>query len=242
MLALWLVSLRLRDVSFVDAIWPLGMVALGWLSWARISDHGIASKIIIALLTFWGLRLGAHLFIRWRKMGEDPRYASIMARSDNWPLTALIKIFLFQGVLLWLVSLPAQIGILLNSEAGRITWIGAGLALIGIGFEAIGDWQLSRFRNDSKNKGKVLNSGLWRYTRHPNYFGDACVWWGFWLITAESRNVWAMISIIGPIFLTFTLVRWSGAALLESGLKRTRPEYADYIARTPAFIPWIPRR
>jgi steroid 5-alpha reductase family enzyme len=147
--------------------------------------------------------------------------------------------------LLFITCLPAQLGIL-ASEGGRailgpVGWAGAIIAITGIAFETIGDAQLNAFRADAGNKGKVLNTGLWRYTRHPNYFGDACAWWGIWLIAAET-GPWSWASVIGPVFLTFTLTKWSGKPLLERGLKKSRPEYADYIARTSGFFPWPPRR
>lgn len=243
MALLWLVALRLRDVSFIDAVWPIGMVFMAWLTLARLDPFGPRVTLILILVTLWGLRLGGHLFLRWWKSGEDPRYAKMLAKAKNWPLVTLTKVFLLQGVLFWLVSLPAQIGIALPyRELGVIAAIGAALTLIGIAFESVGDWQLTQFRTDPENKGKVMDRGLWRYTRHPNYFGDACVWWGLWLIAAETLSLWALASIVGPIFLTFTLIRWSGAALLEHGLKKSRPDYANYIDRTSAFIPWPPKR
>ena len=118
--------------------------------------------------------------------------------------------------------------------------VGTAVALIGIGFETIGDWQLNRFRADPANKGKVLDTGLWRYTRHPNYFGDACTWWGIWLIAAET-GLAGWISVIGPLFLTFTLTRWSGKPMLEHGLRKSRPDYVDYVRRTSGFFPLPPK-
>jgi len=149
-----------------------------------------------------------------------------------------------QAVLLFITSLPAQMGVLASGGAaiGPLGWAGLGLWLIGITFETAGDAQLKAFRADPANKGKVLDSGLWRYTRHPNYFGDACAWWGIWLAATEAGTVVALASLIGPLFLTFTLTRWSGKPLLEKGLVKSRPGYADYVARTSGFIPWPPRK
>jgi steroid 5-alpha reductase family enzyme len=142
-------------------------------------------------------------------------------------------------------SRPAQIGIWVSAAApqpfGALGWAGVVAALAGIAFESIGDAQLRAFRADPANKGRVLDTGLWRYTRHPNYFGDALTWWGLWLVAADLGPETALASVIGPLFLTFTLTRWSGKALLEKGLHKSRPAYADYVARTSGFIPWPPK-
>jgi steroid 5-alpha reductase family enzyme len=249
-LLLWGYATRIRDVSFIDAFWAFGMVVLGWSSWLQSDAPGRRADVLLALTSLWGLRLAIHLYSRWRGHGEDPRYKKIMggvieAKGWSWNKTALLMIFLTQAPLLFLTCLPAQLGIW-ASEGGRaimgpVAWVGVAVTLTGILFETIGDAQLNAFRSDPANAGKVLDSGLWRYTRHPNYFGDACAWWGLWLIAAETGPA-GWISIIGPIFLTFTLTRWSGKPMLERGMKRTRPDYATYVARTSGFFPWPPRR
>jgi steroid 5-alpha reductase family enzyme len=249
-LALWAYAVHIRDVSFIDAFWALGMVILALASWLQIDGQGRRADVLLALTGIWGLRLSWHLFTRWRAHGEDPRYTKIMsatiaAKGWSWGKTALLSVFLTQAPLLFVTCLPAQLGIW-ASEGGRTImgpfgWAGAVIAIVGIAFETIGDAQLNAFRADPGNKGKVLNTGLWRYTRHPNYFGDACTWWGIWLIAAET-GPWGWASVIGPVFLTFTLTKWSGKPLLERGLKKTRPEYADYIARTSGFFPWPPKK
>jgi steroid 5-alpha reductase family enzyme len=248
-LLLWAYSVRIRDVSFIDAFWAFGMVLLAWASWAQSGAPGARSHLLLGLTTMWGLRLSLHLWTRWRAHGEDPRYAKIMGsvmekKGWSWPKTSLLSVFLTQAPLLFITCLPAQLGIW-ASDGGRtvigpLGAIGAIIALIGIAFETIGDTQLNAFRADPANKGKVLDTGLWRYTRHPNYFGDACTWWGIWLVAAETGMAgWA--SIIGPVFLSFTLTKWSGKPLLERGMKKTRPEYAAYVARTSGFFPWPPK-
>lgn len=249
-LLLWAYSVRIRDVSFIDAFWAFGMVILAWASWAQSSAPGARSHLLLGLTTLWGLRLSWHLWNRWRAQGEDPRYAKIMsARMEkqgwSWAKTSLLAVFLTQVPLLFITCLPAQLGIW-ASDGGRtvigpIGAAGALIAFIGIAFETIGDAQLNAFRANPANKGKVLDTGLWRYTRHPNYFGDACTWWGIWMVAAES-GLPGWISIIGPVFLTFTLTRWSGKPLLEKGMKKTRPDYADYVARTSGFFPWPPKQ
>ncbi|MBN8805842.1 MAG: hypothetical protein BGO58_03035 [Sphingopyxis sp. 65-8] len=250
-LILWGIAVAIRDVSFIDAFWAFGMVLLALASAAQVGIEGVHAAAILALTALWGLRLSIHLFVRWRAHGEDPRYTRIMARTMerrgwSWAQTALLTVFLTQAPLLFLTCLPAQIGIWASvadpvPALGVIGWAGVAAALTGIAFESIGDAQLDAFRTNPANKGKVLDTGLWRYTRHPNYFGDALTWWGIWLIAADI-GLWAAVaSVIGPIFLTFTLTRWSGKALLEKGLHKTRPGYADYVQRTSGFVPWPPK-
>jgi len=246
MTALWRVAVRLGDVSFIDGVWPLGMLMLALATWPRVEGDPTRSALLVGLCAIWALRLAWHLLRRWRAHGADGRYVAILQaqeRKKGWGFsrTALLMVFLPQGVLAWLTSLPVQLGqIAAQPSVGWIGWIGVGLALIGIIFETVGDAQLTAFRNDPARKGQVLDTGLWRYTRHPNYFGDACVWWGLYLITAETGpGLW---SIAGPLFLTFTLTRWSGIGLTEKAIHKSRPGYADYVKRTSAFIPWPPKR
>ena len=247
MLVLWLVALRLKDVSFIDGVWPLGMLLLALITWPRTEGDPTRTLLLLWLVGVWALRLGIHLLRRWRLHGADGRYVAIVEsqeKNKGWSFgkTALLFVFLPQGLLAWLTSLPVQLGqVAYSPTVGWIGWIGAGLAVVGIAFESIGDAQLSAFRRDPANKGKVLDTGLWRYTRHPNYFGDACVWWGLYLIAAESGWVGAA-SILGPIFLTFTLTKWSGIGITEKAIHSSRPGYADYVARTSPFIPWPPKK
>ncbi len=249
MVALWGVSVAIRDVSFIDAVWAYGMVGLALVSAWRIGAPAEVSAtgwLIVALTSLWGLRLGTHLLLRWRRLGRDPRYDRILGRAmdkNGWSFAfaSLVIVFLLQGPLLWFVSLPAQVGILASAGQGitPLVWLGAALALTGIAFETIGDAQLEAFRKDPASKGQVMDKGLWRYTRHPNYFGDACAWWGIWLVSASiGASLWTIAS---PILLTWMLNKWSGAPILEKGLKKTRPGYADYVARTSGFVPWWPR-
>lgn len=246
MTALWRVAVRLGDVSFIDGVWPLGMLMLALATWPRAEGDPTRSILLVGLCGIWALRLGWHLLRRWRAHGADGRYVAILQaqeRKKGWGFsrTALLMVFLLQGVLAWLTALPVQLGqVAAQPAVGVIGWIGAALALIGIVFETVGDAQLTAFRNDPARKGQVLDTGLWRYTRHPNYFGDACVWWGLYLIAAETGpGLW---SIAGPLFLTFTLTRWSGIGLTEKAIHKSRPGYADYVKRTSAFIPWPPKR
>jgi steroid 5-alpha reductase family enzyme len=246
MCVFWCIAARIGDVSFIDALWGGGMALLAAASWFQLDGAGPRADLIAAMTLIWGLRLAAHLFTRWRGSGEDPRYARILAEAreqGRYARGALVRVFAPQTVLLFVTCLPAQIGILApESPLGAAALAGIALWFVGMVFEGLGDWQLARFRRDPANRGKVLDTGLWRYTRHPNYFGDACVWWGIWLAAADSGAVHALASLPGPLFLTFTLTRWSGKPLLEKGMAKSRPGYAAYVARTSDFIPWPPKR
>ena len=246
MLLLLLVAVRIGDVSFIDAVWGAGMALLAAASWWQVGDRGPRATLIAGMAVIWGLRLGIHLYLRWRSAGEDPRYTKILGPARDkgrFASGAFKRVFGPQAVLLWITCLPAQMGAAASGSAavGTLAMAGAALWLLGMVFETVGDWQLARFRADPASKGKVLDTGLWHYTRHPNYFGDACVWWGIWLAAAEASWPVALGSMIGPLFLTFTLTRWSGKPLLEQGLAKSRPGYAEYVARTSGFIPWPPR-
>ncbi len=247
MLALWRVAVAIQDVSFIDAIWGGGMAVAALASWWQVPEPGTRAHLIAAMAILWGLRLFWHLYTRWRGHGEDVRYARMLAKAreaGQWNRAALTKVFGPQAVLLLITCLPAQLGILSSAAPaplGPLAWSGLALWLVGMTFEVVGDAQLKAFRNDPASKGKVLDTGLWRYTRHPNYFGDACVWWGIWLAAAQTGWIVALASLPGPLFLTFTLTKWSGKPLLEKGLAKTRPGYSDYVARTSGFFPWPPK-
>ncbi len=249
MLVLWRVAVRIGDVSFIDAVWGGGMGVLALISWLHVpGGAGTRASLIAAMAAIWAARLAWHLYTRWRGHGEDPRYAKMLGKAKaegRFASAALKLVFAPQALLLFITCLPAQLGVLASGRPaplGALAIAGAALWLVGIVFEAVGDAQLNAFRADPANKGKVLQTGLWRYTRHPNYFGDACVWWGIWLAAAEAGPAIALASLAGPLFLTFTLTRWSGKPLLEKGLMKNRPGYADYVARTSGFIPWPPKR
>lgn len=245
MLGLWLVALRLRDVSFIDAFWAFNMGLVAAVDFFVADGNPTRQALLAGLAVAWALRLGLHLFVRWRRQGVDKRYENLLGRLEarglSWPVASLVFVFLLQGVLLLLVSLPVQIGqAFAQPPVGALGWFGAALAALGLVFEGVADHQLERFKADPAKAGQVMDRGLWRYTRHPNYFGDACVWWGLGLIACEVPWGWA--SLAGPAFLTFTLLKWSGAPLLEKGMASTRPGYADYARRTSGFIPWPPKR
>jgi steroid 5-alpha reductase family enzyme len=241
MLVFWLVSLGLRDASIADIAWGLVFVGIAWASW--IAGVGGTAGLIAALaVTVWGLRLATYIGIRNAGHGEDRRYQAMRAKRPNtfW-LWSLFGVFVLQGILALIVSLPVQsLGSVGDSSPGWISFVGVAVFLAGLGFEAVGDAQLAAFKRDPANKGQVMDRGLWRYTRHPNYFGDALLWWGIWLIAVGSGAAWW--SLVGPALMTFLLVRVSGVALLESDLAERRPGYAEYIRKTSPFIPLPPKR
>jgi len=241
--ALWLASLRLRDASIVDVWWGPGFGVLAALAYALAGASAVRSALLLALVWLWGLRLGFHLFRRSRGRGEDPRYAAMRRRhGDRFGRASLVTVFGLQGVLQWFVALPLLVAILRpgTRPLGALDAAGAALFAIGLGFEAVGDAQLARFRADPASAGRVLDTGLWRWTRHPNYFGDSVAWWGLFAIAASTP--WGAFTIASPLAMTFLLLRVSGVPILERSLVRTRPGYRDYVERTSAFFPRPPRR
>lgn len=242
MLAVWLLSLVQKDASIVDTFWGLGFVLIAVVCFVTTSGYRERKMVVSLLAISWGLRLATHIFWRNKGKGEDFRYRAMRARfGDRFPIVSLFTVFGLQGLLMWIISLPLQIA-QISREPARLTWFdsaGAAVWLIGFLFESVGDLQLARFKADPRNKGKVMDRGLWRYTRHPNYFGDALLWWGFFVIAlSTSAGVWTVIS---PIIMTGLLMKVSGVALLEKTLTKTKPEYRDYVGRTSAFFPWMPR-
>lgn len=239
MFLLWCLSLALRDASIVDIWWGPGFALISLVTFAVAPEgHALATGIT----ALWGLRLGAYLLARNAGHGEDPRYQAMRRHHGaRFPLVSLATVFALQGVLMWFVSLPVQVA---NhggaGDAPATAALGFGLWALGLFFETVGDLQLSRFRADPANQGRVMDRGLWRYTRHPNYFGDACAWWGIWLVCLSSPG--AAWTVLSPAVMTFFLLRVSGVALLERSIGKRRPEYAEYQRRTSAFLPLPPKQ
>lgn len=242
MVAVWLVSLWRKDASIVDLIWGLGFVLIAWLTyWSRYADDRPPSLILPCLTTVWGLRLSAYL--TWRNHGksEDFRYRAMREKwGDKFPLVSLLIVFGLQGIVMWIVSLPLQVGIAGGNHVIWLSTTGVALWAIGLLFESVGDWQLARFKAVPENAGRVLDTGLWRYTRHPNYFGECLLWWGLFLIAVSQSSAWWIV--ISPVIMSFLLLRVSGVTLLEKTLQNTKPEYAEYVARTNAFWPGLPKQ
>ena len=240
MLTIWIGSILCRNASIVDAFWGFGFVLITWTTF-WITNPLQRSFLLPVLTTIWGMRLS--LFLAWRNWGlpEDFRYRSMRDKHGSrfW-LVSLLTVFVLQGLVMWIVSLPLQTSGAMINGSNTLVVVGVLLWLIGIVFEAVGDWQLARFRSEASNKGSVLNRGLWRYTRHPNYFGDFCVWWGLFIVSLQhGAPVW---SVVGPILMSILLLKFSGVGLLEKSLKKSKPDYAEYVAATNAFFPWLPRK
>ena len=237
--AAWLVSVARRDVSIVDSLWSLFFL-LAVLVYAGVSDTtGPRSWLIAAMVAIWALRLSVYITVRNHGEPEDHRYQAI--RRNNEPrfwLKSLYIVFLLQGFLAWVICLPALAAVSGQTAPGPLDFVGLALWLLGMFFEVVGDWQLARFRRSKREPGAVLDTGLWRYTRHPNYFGEAALWWGLYLIALSAGAWW---TVFAPLLMTFMLVRVSGVALLETDIADRRPAYRDYIRRTNAFCPGRPR-
>jgi steroid 5-alpha reductase family enzyme len=242
MLGTWALSLVLRDASIADIAWGLGFVLVAWLAVA-IGDGPLARRLLVAVLvTVWGLRLSGHMLWLRRGHGEDFRYREMRARHGHrFPLVSLFSVYLLQGAGLWAVSLPVQAAAGLPGPSGITALDVAGVAIwaVGMMFEVGGDLQLARFRADPDNRGKVMDRGLWRYTRHPNYFGDLCAWSGIFVIALAADGAWWAIA--GPLTLGLIFAKVFGVPLMEKHLRSTKPGYEEYARRTSAFLPCAPR-
>jgi steroid 5-alpha reductase family enzyme len=238
-LVAWIFSLAKHDVSMVDSLWALMFFLAASVYFGTAPAPGLTSLIVLVLVGLWALRLSA--YITWRNWGEgeDRRYQQIRERNQpGFAYKSLYLVFGLQGVLAWIISLPLLAAIHASAPLDWMSSLGILLWLIGMVFEAGGDWQLTRFKADPANQGKVLDSGLWRYTRHPNYFGNALIWWGFFLLALSAGGWWTIVS---PLLMTFLLLKVSGVSLLEQDISDRRPAYRAYIQRTNAFFPGPPR-
>ncbi len=247
MVGCWLASLALRDAGVADIGWGLAFIAAAWTAYGQLAGSMDAVNwrglLIAHLVTLWGLRLALHVFLRnfgTRKAHtEDRRYAAMRERHpQNFALWSLGFIFCLQAVLAWIISLEVFAAIAVTTPFGLLDALGLAVWLFGFCFETVGDWQLLAFKMDSANKGTVLDRGLWRYTRHPNYFGETVQWWGLFLVALGGGAWWTIIS---PLLLTFLIIKVSGVSMLEKDLTQTKPKYRDYIRRTSAFIPMPPK-
>jgi steroid 5-alpha reductase family enzyme len=241
MLLVWLISLKMRDASIVDIAWGSGFVVVAWVSFWLSEGEPTRSLILTLLTTIWGLRLAFYLAKRNLGHGEDFRYQSMRRKhGEKFAIVSLYSVFAVQGLLMWIVSLPVQLGQVRETpNFGVIGVVGVLVWGVGIFFEAVGDAQLAKFKRDPENKDLVMNQGLWRYTRHPNYFGDSCVWAGLGLIATESRL--GIFGLVGPVVMTILLVKVSGAAMLDRAMLKRKPGYETYVASTSGFIPRPPR-
>jgi steroid 5-alpha reductase family enzyme len=240
-LLVWLASLPLRDASIMDIFWGLGFVALAWLSLILATERPARGWLVATLTTIWGLRLAGYLACRRRGQAEDRRYRAVRERyGQRFWIISLPLVFGLQAVLIWIVGLPLSAAAFSARPLGWLDGLGAALWAIGFFFEAVGDYQLAAFKAKPENRGRVLDRGLWRYTRHPNYFGDFLVWWGLYAIAAAGNAPWWVV--ISPLLMSLLLLRVSGVTLLEKSFSERNRDYGDYIARTSVFVPWPPRR
>lgn len=242
MLATWALSVVLKDASIVDLVWGPGFALVAWVTFVTADGAPPRKILIVVLTTIWAARLAGYL--AWRNLGkgEDYRYAAMRRRyGARFPLVSLVIVFALQGVLMWIVSLPVQVAQMQNTpdHLTALDVVGVLLWCVGMVFESGGDIQLARFKSDPANESKVMDRGLWRYTRHPNYFGDFMVWWGLYAIALATGEAWW--TVIGPIVMSVLLLRVSGVTLLEASLRKRRPGYEQYVRRTSAFFPWPPR-
>lgn len=231
----WVVSLARKDVSIVDSLWSL-MILACLLAYLAFSDEpGPRALLLAGLLAIWAVRLSLHITIRNHGQGEDRRYQAIRANNQpGFEFKSLYIVFLFQGLLAWVICLPVVAAVSGETPPGPLDYIGFALWCAGMFFEVVGDYQLSRFLKGKRGENDVMDRGLWRYTRHPNYFGEAVLWWGFYAFALSAGAWWAIVS---PVLMTFLLLRVSGVAMLEKDIAGRRPAYREYIRKTNAFFP-----
>jgi len=235
-LFVWAVSLVKHDVSIVDGAWAFLVLLPALVVAARLPQSGPRTAVVLGLAAAWALRLSGYIVWRQRGQPEDRRYQAIRLRNEpHFAWKSLYLVFGLQALLGWLVAAPLMAACASLAPWNALDAFGLGLATLGLLFEATADAQLARFRADPHNRGQVMDRGLWRYSRHPNYFGECCVWWGFWLVAAAAGAWWTLLS---PLLMTLLLIKVSGVPLLEQDLGRHRPGYAAYKRRTPAFVPW----
>jgi steroid 5-alpha reductase family enzyme len=241
MTLLWVVSVFKKNASIVDPFWGFAYVLLAWFYFNQVEEQSIRQYVVLALVTIWGLRLSIFLGIRNSGKGEDFRYQQFRKDfgAERYWWVSFFQVFLLQGILAWLVSAPllgAQKGI--NSEFGIIDMVAIAIWIFGFIFEAGGDYQLSKFKAKAENKGKLLTTGLWKYTRHPNYFGDGFQWIAFALFSVANH---CYLPILSAVLMNFLLLKVSGVKLLEKTLSKTKPGFEDYMRNTPSFFPWFPK-
>lgn len=239
---LWLISLRTRDVSIVDIFWGLGVAGVVDIAaWTGMAG-GQRTAAVLFLVNLWGIRLAAHIWARHSNVqgGEDHRYAAMRQKfARKWWWMSFFQVFLLQAILIWFVPAPLVAAVLYsNVPLAWLDYAGLGIAGVALLFEALADFQLAAFRADPASKGKVMDRGLWGWSRHPNYFGEALMWWGYFAVGFSASHQWWLI--LSPLLMTFLLLQVSGVTLMEEGIDKRRPSYADYKRRVSAFVPWPP--
>ena len=235
---LWVASVIKKDASIVDRVWGLLFVLLA-TSYYVLSDLNYWRQILVlCLVSIWGIRLSLHIHLRNKHAGEDVRYKRMREKAGKgfwWK--SFFTIFLLQGILAFLISAPLYV-VQVMASSSEFSWfdgVGVMLWLLGFYFEAVGDWQLTKFKANPDNKGKLLTTGLWALTRHPNYFGDACLWWGYFILALNSS--YGLLTVFSPMLMTLLIRYVSGVTLLEKDLGTTKPGYESYVKNTPPFFP-----
>ena len=235
----WLLSLKYNNVTIVDSLWALFFLVSTLTSFYLFSGNSTRSYLSLFLVSVWALRLSIHLHLRNHNKAEDSRYQAIRARNEPYfRYKSLYLVFILQAILALVISLPLQAAIQSNNTIVGADYVGISFWIVGMSFQVIGDSQLSKFKSNPQNKNKVLNYGLWRYTRHPNYFGEACIWFGYGFIAIAAGAWWTIVS---PIFMTYLLIKVTGVKLLEADISKRRPDYKTYIQNTSSFFPWLPK-
>ncbi len=238
----WLVAVRVGRFNVVDIVWGMSFIVTATVSFFWSAGHDASTwrrVLVLVLVTVWGGRLSGYIAIRSRGKGEDPRYTAMLGDRPHRALRALGSVFVLQAIVAWFISLPVQAAMYIRSGWVPLAYLGVAVWAVGVFFESVGDAQMAAFRNDPANTGTVMDRGLWRYTRHPNYFGDATVWAGLWLIAAEH---WiGALTIASPVLMAWFLSFKTGKPLLEKQMAESKPGYADYMARTSGFFPLPPR-
>lgn len=237
---LWLVSLRTRDVSIVDIFWGLGVAGVVDIAALVGQSGGTRTSAVLFLVNLWGLRLAAHIWARHK--GEDHRYAAMRQKfGRKWWWLSLAQVFLLQAILIWFVPAPLVAAVLYaHMPMGVLDYVGIAVAAVALLFESLADFQLAAFRADPGSQGKVMDRGLWGWSRHPNYFGEALMWWGYFAIGFSASHQWWLV--LSPVLITFLLLQVSGVSLMEDKMDERRPGYADYKRRVSAFVPWPPKK
>ncbi len=243
MTILWIISVVIRNVSIVDLFWGLGFVLTGAFFFIKTGGNETRKIILMILLAIWGLRLSIYLTWRNAGKGEDFRYREFRRKygEERYWWISFFQTFMLQGLLMWIISAPFLGAQISGQEkpVGILDYIGIVFWIIGFIFESGGDYQLAVFKSNPSNKGKVLDTGFWKYTRHPNYFGDSAVWWGYGFICLGAGSY---LPVSGSVIMTVLIIKISGVALLEKSLSDLKPEYQEYIRKTSAFIPWFPEK
>ncbi|MFP4547267.1 MAG: DUF1295 domain-containing protein [Fidelibacterota bacterium] len=238
----WIISVFIKNVSIVDSIWSIGFLLMAWYAFSQVEFYA-RNILLVTLVTIWALRLSG--YITWRNWGEgeDYRYQNFRQKygPERYWWFSFFQVFLLQGILIMIIAAPL-IATFVNTQSNDLTvidYIAVAIWLLGFTFEAGGDFQMARFKADPENKGKVMDKGFWSLTRHPNYFGDAAQWWAFGLFAVVAGSFWTLYS---PVIMTLLLLKVSGVSLLEKNMVEKKPKYRDYIEKTSAFIPWLPKK